>query len=125
MREEEIRERTALLLDAYRELTGDTCVPGIPDFLELRKAALEELGLPAVAEKSPEIVRKAPAARSERPRTAARQPERKKVSAEIKARQDETPAAKVVNMPAREEEFPDEVPRSDFDILRSIVDPWN
>lgn len=127
MSEEEIRERTALLLDAYRELTGDDEAPGLPEFLQLRKAALEELGIPAGAEKTRKV-REAPKARAEKPKPASGQAVRKNTAAVRKERAEGTPGAKVVNMPARQEEFPaeqEEKPKSDFDILRSIVDPWN
>lgn len=39
MNEQLIRKQTAVLLDAYRELTGSTEIPNIEDFLKLRDAA--------------------------------------------------------------------------------------
>ena len=41
MDEQLIRQQTAVLLDAYRELTGSKEIPGIEDFLKLRATAFE------------------------------------------------------------------------------------
>ena len=122
MREEEIRERTGILLDAYRDLTGDMAVPGIPDFLLLRSSAINEMGLFNRKKEDKKEIREGREALATRP---------------VKKEADNSSAEK--NVPGKTEgirlvsggtalqaeEAGEEEPESDFDILRKIKDPWN
>ena len=122
MREEEIRERTGLLLEAYRDLTGDMAVPGIPDFLRLRSSAINELGLFNRKKLDKKEIREGSEALAMR---------------SVKKEADKSNAEK--SLPGKAEgirsvsgdaalqvkEAGGEEPESDFDILRRIKDPWN
>ena len=119
MREEEIRERTGLLLDAYRDLNGDMAVPGIPDFLLLRTSAINEMGLFNRKKNDKKESREGREALATRP---------------VKKEADNSCAEK--NVPGKTEgirlvsggtamKAVEEAPESDFDILRKIKDPWN
>ena len=122
MREEEIRERTGLLLDAYRDLTGDMAVPGIPDFLLLRSSAINEMGLFNRKKEDRKEIRDG--------REAAAPGGVKKEADESFAEKrlpGKTEGIRLVSggTALQAEEAGEEAPESDFDILRKIKDPWN
>jgi hypothetical protein len=122
VREEQIRERTVLLLEAYRDLTGDMAVPGIPDFLLLRSSAINELGLLNRKKVDKKEIREGSEALAMRPVKK----EVDKSSAE-KSLPGKTEGIRLVSGDAAlpEEDAGEEVSESDFDILRKIKDPWN
>ena len=127
MTEQEIREQTRLIMDAYRELTDDPSGPSIPEFLQLRAAAITELGSArSSAGKRPaepaydrgrnaerEIPRPVPAA----------PPDRTERTGNVLAAGAQTIKPQIIQ-PETQTAGP-EASRSDFDILRAIKDPWN
>lgn len=127
MTEQEIREQTRLIMDAYMELTGDPSGPSIPEFLQIRAAAITELGAarPSTGKRRAEPVygrgrnaeretlRPVPAAPPDRPERTGSVPAAGAQTIKPQAIQPET-------RPAEQE-----ASRSDFDILRALKDPWN
>lgn len=127
MTEQEIRDRTMLLMDAYRELTDDHCEPTIPEFLQLRAAAIGELRASPAAAKQ-RCSEPGPASAPQKPRKTAEEkkaPPTKEVSEHavrmqtVKTQAPPQPAMQTVPETGQEE------PESEFDILRRIKDPWN
>ena len=122
MREEEIRERTGVLLDAYRDLTGDMAVPGIPDFLLLRTSAINEMGLFDRKKEDKKEIRDGRKAAA--PGGVKKEADKSCAEKRVPGK---TEGIRLVSggtaMP--EEDAGEEVPESDFDILRKIKDPWN
>ena len=122
MREEEIRERTGLLLEAYRDLTGDMAVPGIPDFLLLRSTAINELCLFNRKKEDIKEIREGREALATRP--VKKEADN---SCSEKNAPEKTEGIRLVSggTALQAEEAGEEEPESDFDILRKIKDPWN
>jgi hypothetical protein len=130
--EDMIRDRTAVILDAYWELTGMESVPDIKEFLQLRKEAIKELRIPAsgpvVRTSGPQRHEEALHTRKEE--SAYQQPpaERKPVERPVEKRPAErkpVEEAPVQTADMQEEEPEPQEELSDFDILRRIKDPWN
>lgn len=142
MNEQLIRQQTAVLLDAYRELTGSKEIPGIEDFLKLRATAIREGGMSLRGDSDSAFIEK-PAIRSSNPAPQAAPPlvqtnvlraeishveqERKPVIDTQSPPPDKTRKQVIEPEPQKEEELFEGTPSmSDaFAILRSIQDPWN
>lgn len=142
MDEQLIRQQTAVLLDAYRELTGSKEIPGIEDFLKLRATAIREGGMSLRGDSDPTFIEK-PTVRGSSTVSKAAPPltqtnvlrveiphveqERKPVIDIQNPSPDKTRKQVIEPEPPKEEEPFEETPSmSDaFAMLRSIQDPWN
>ena len=104
---QEIRNKTEELLNDYRMLTGTDYTPSLPEFLELRRQAIEEcrLGLAGTEKALPRAVR-----------ISSTPPEPERVR-QIR------PAEKQTEKDEKREERTDE--RNGFAILTELADPWN
>lgn len=141
--EEDIRSRTKTIFDAYKEMSGVDISPDISDFLKIRMEAISELG-GRIVDMGPRAVVKT---------EAKPQPQRNNASWD--SVQDDPAVSPVKDSvvsentpvqtpPAGEENIRKEVtgfepldtdfekketpapkPKSPFEILRSIKDPWN
>lgn len=113
-----IRERTAELLREYQELTGAEYQPSLPEFLELRRQAIEEcrLGLaekPKAEERTPRETKEAKKSLTIPIKEAEQAPPPAR-----KAEKTEKPQEKTAVRQKTEE-------RSGFAILTELADPWN
>ena len=112
MDERAVRDRSAVILEAYRELSGNSEELSVRDFLLIREAAKAETGsAPEPAQTQPRedaaAKRKTPAKKKEVPKAAAPVPEKT------------TPPEKTAH------KEPEPVKKSDFEILAGLKDPWN
>lgn len=127
MTEQEIREQTRLIMDAYMELTGDPSGPSIPEFLQLRAAAITELGAvrPSTGKRraEPAYGRGRNAERETLRPVPAVPPDRPEKAGSVPAASAQTIKPQTIQPETRPAE--PEASRSDFDILRAIKDPWN
>lgn len=142
MDEQLIRQQTAVLLDAYRELTGSKEIPGIEDFLKLRATAIREGGMSLRGDSDSAFIEKT-TIRSSNPALQAAPPlmqtnvsrveiprveqERKPV-VDIQSPSPDKTCKQVIEPepPAEEDPFKKTPSMSDaFAMLRSIQDPWN
>ena len=123
--EADIRNQTNSILSGYQDLITGSYVPSLPEYLELRRQAEQELRSGICGRNEDAAVRSIPAAK---PTVPVR-----KESMPYPVRQESFPAAPVVqssaSVPAAPEnvttiEVPQE-PESDFEILRRLGDPWN
>lgn len=142
MDEQLIRQQTAVLLDAYRELTGSKEIPGIEGFLKLRATAIREGGMSLRGDSDSTFIEK-PTIRGSSTASKAAPPltqtnvlrveiphveqERKPVIDIQSPQPDKTRKQVIEPEPQKEEELFKETPSmSDaFAMLRSIQDPWN
>lgn len=149
MREEDIRSRTKVILDAYAEVSGMDAVLDISDFLKVRMEAISELGgqiagakvkTTARLETSPQVEQRSPV---QIPKTSSKPPENasykesvqpasmQSVPVQTAVPQNSEPSAlessgfEPLDMGVEEMNSPEEHPKSVFDILRGIKDPWN
>ena len=118
-----IRSQTASILEAYHLLTGGSAIPSVAEFLEIRRQAEEELCKGFAAGQKTSLPKEEPAAvpvkRAETVKTVKPDPSVK--ARHVAKKTDETP---VVREEAELDEEASE-PVNDFDILRSLADPWN
>lgn len=142
MDEQLIRQQTAVLLDAYRELTGSKEIPGIEDFLKLRATAIREGGMSLRGDSDSAFIEK-PAIRSSNPALQAAPSltqtnvsraeiphveQKRKPVVDIQSPQSDKTRKQVIEpeSPREEEPFEETPSMSDaFAMLRSIQDPWN
>lgn len=127
--ENELRDKTAEILDAYIELTGYSGGISIDDFLHIRKEAEEELKYnirphtgrisKRQTEKSAGIDRQAPVAPVKK--TVPEAP--KTPAAAVEPEKPKHPAFQVVDTSEEPEESTTEP--DDYEILRQMEDPWN
>ena len=125
MREETIRQRTADILSAYRDLTDTEYVPSLAEYLAVRKQAEEEIrnGVKGNAAAEPSPVPMMPEYPKETPA-----PVRVSVPAPDPPKKPRIEAApKNIAVLPKEDPVPAAAGSgsSDFDILRSLADPWN
>lgn len=142
MDEQLIRQQTAVLLDAYRELTGSKEIPGIEDFLKLRATAIREGGMSLRGDSDSAFIEKPPMRSSNTEPKAAQPPAQTNVlRAEISHVEQErkqvfdtqSPSPDKAHKqaiepepPAEEDPFKETPSMSDaFAMLRGIQDPWN
>lgn len=142
MDEQLIRQQTAVLLDAYRELTGSKEIPGIEDFLKLRATAIREGGMSLRGDSDSAFIKKPPMRSSNTEPKVAQPPaqtnvlrveiprveqERKPVTGIQSPQPDKTRKQVIEPEPPKEEELFEETPSMGdaFAMLRSIQDPWN
>lgn len=142
MDEQLIRQQTAILLDAYRELTGSKEIPGIEDFLKLRATAIREGGMSLRGDSDPVFIEKptvkgsstAPKAAPPLAQTNVLRAEISHVEQERKPVIDtQSPSPDKTHKqaiepepPAEEDPFKETPSMSDaFAMLRGIQDPWN
>lgn len=124
MTEEQIRERTGQILEAYQGLTGLEIVPSVAEFLQMRAAAVEELEAlptPAPARKQPRMSTCKKDETGEKPISVAAKPQRP--SPVIRLAQGGSPESDVES-----DMGPFDEPaagQSAFEILRRVQDPWN
>ena len=124
MTEDRIRSQTAVILEAYRELTGFDIIPDVSEFIAFRREAVNELAEDMPKKKVPLQKRPVQAPRRENPvRTEQNAP--KPVKQEKKP-----PAAGRQQEPKKPEkhtepEDREEKEMTDYEILRRIKDPWN
>lgn len=105
---QDIRDKTEELLQDYRMLTGADYLPSLPEFLDLRRQAIEEcrLGVPGTDKAMPRKMTTdgscpKESERVQRIRTIERQTEKAEKTEEIKEE------------------------RNGFAILTELADPWN
>lgn len=142
MDEQLIRQQTAVLLDAYRELTGSKEIPGIEDFLKLRATAIREREMSLKGDSDSTFIEK-PTVRGSSTVSNAAPPltQTNVLRVEIPhVEQERKPVIDIQNpspdktckqviepdFPAEEDPFKKTPSMSDaFAMLRSIQDPWN
>lgn len=142
MDEQLIRQQTAVLLDAYRELTGSKEIPGIEDFLKLRATAIREREMLLKGDSDSTFIEK-PTVRGSSTVSNAAPPltQTNVLRVEIPhVEQERKPVIDIQNpspdktckqviepdLPAEEDPFKKTPSMSDaFAMLRSIQDPWN
>lgn len=114
MDEQLIRKQTALLLDAYKELTGSMETPNIADFLKLREAAEATICKNNVCFKENFAPKRAENQETKKEKILPKQQEQSKVT---KAQQE--------NQTEKHKLNENKPTSSTFALLRSIQDPWN
>lgn len=95
----DLQKKTNELLIAYRELTGADYTPSLPEFLELRRQAIEECRIGLGKTVAPSVPMS----------TAEKRPQAK---------------APTITTPVHEVQE-DKKERSGFAILSELADPWN
>lgn len=127
MDEQLIRQQTAVLLDAYRELTGSKEIPGIEDFLKLRATAILEGGMSLRGDSDSTFIEK-PTVRGSSTASKAAPPLTQTNVLRVEIPQPDKTRKQVIepDPPAKEDPFKETPSMSDaFAMLRSIQDPWN
>ena len=124
MTEKEIRNKTNELLDAYRTVAGDDYVPGVKEYLFLRKEAIAELSRNIGSNKSKPV----PAAGMKKnPKRPVPEPaaERGTYITDTSTEKKRPPEPESVCVMPEPSTGTTEKGLSEFEILRGIKDSWN
>lgn len=123
MDEQDIRGHTENILDAYRSLTGIDVIPSIKEFLQIRSAAITELGSRKTDREDKTTSRRQ--AQEHLPvKTKKPASERAGGGSPPSASRPSPPPAAAHGQPAGPSGS-GEGQKSEFDILRSMRDSWN
>lgn len=101
----DLQKKTNELLSAYRELTGTDYTPSLPEFLELRRQAIEECRIGLEKTVTPSV---SMAAAEKRPQ----------------AKVPRLATTSTITTPVHEVQE-EKKERSGFAILSELADPWN
>ena len=111
MRDTNINDISRQILDDYRELTGIDAMPSIPEYIEIRRQAIEEYKTGVQTRQEP-IIREV---KSSPPKKEKDVPKKA-----IKKENVVTQGNAAINQPEEQKHT-----KSDFEILRGLKDEWN
>lgn len=123
MDEQDIRGHTENILDAYRSLTGIDVIPSIKEFLQIRSAAIAELGSRKTDRGDKTAFRRQ--AQEHTPAKTKKPASERAGGGNPPSGGGPSPSPAAASRQPAEPSGSGERQKSEFDILRSMRDSWN